>query len=165
MATVRVDLVPFQPDRYKSPCSRLSKLFRDKLTFYGEGLLASRPTTKLEDHPLSFVSGCSLNTFSGRRSIKRTGAAAVPYYARSLSRHDITRDRCCGSIPRTVAAAGPYNVRWLPQFHITLGRCLRTISRAIAAAIPFHARSLLRFHSTHGHYLSSIPRTVTAAAR
>jgi hypothetical protein len=32
--------------------------------FYGEGLLAPRPTPKLEDHPLSFVRGCLFNVFA-----------------------------------------------------------------------------------------------------
>jgi hypothetical protein len=31
--------------------------FHNKFIFYGEGLLAPRPTPKLEDH-LSFVRGC-----------------------------------------------------------------------------------------------------------
>jgi hypothetical protein len=31
------------------------------LFFYGEQLSASRPTTKLEDRPLSVVSGCVFN--------------------------------------------------------------------------------------------------------
>jgi hypothetical protein len=30
-------------------------VFRNKLIFYGEKLLAPRPTPKLEDHPLSAV--------------------------------------------------------------------------------------------------------------
>jgi hypothetical protein len=44
------------------PGSRLFLIFRNKLVFYGEGLLAKRPTPKLEDHPLSFVRGCIFNT-------------------------------------------------------------------------------------------------------
>jgi hypothetical protein len=38
--------------------------FRTKLVFYGVGLLAPRPTPKLEDHPLSFVRGCLFNIFA-----------------------------------------------------------------------------------------------------
>jgi hypothetical protein len=36
--------------------------FRNKLIFYSE-LLAPRPTTKLEDHPLSSVRDCLFNIF------------------------------------------------------------------------------------------------------
>jgi hypothetical protein len=35
--------------------------FRNKLAFYGEELLASRPTPKLEDHLLSAVRDCLFN--------------------------------------------------------------------------------------------------------
>jgi hypothetical protein len=36
------------------PRPRLIDPFRNMLAVYGEGLLAPRPTPKLEDHPLSF---------------------------------------------------------------------------------------------------------------
>ena len=53
--------------------------------FYREGLLAPRPTPKLEDHPLSAVHDCSFNLFAatlhkgGRSSIRnlRTRHAVV----------------------------------------------------------------------------------------
>jgi len=53
--------------------------------FYREGLLAPRPTTKLEDHPLSAVHDCLFNLFTatlhkgGRSSIRnlRTRHAVV----------------------------------------------------------------------------------------
>ena len=35
------------------------------MCFYGEGLLAPRPTPKLEDHPSSAVRGCLFNLFTG----------------------------------------------------------------------------------------------------
>jgi hypothetical protein len=35
--------------------------FVTNLIFYGKGLLAPRPISKLEDHPLSFVRGCLFN--------------------------------------------------------------------------------------------------------
>jgi hypothetical protein len=41
--------------------SRLFEHIRNKLIFYGEGLLAPRPTPKLEDHPLSAVRYCLFN--------------------------------------------------------------------------------------------------------
>jgi hypothetical protein len=34
------------------------------MCFYGEGLLAPRPTPKLEDHPSSAVRGCLFNLFT-----------------------------------------------------------------------------------------------------
>jgi hypothetical protein len=37
--------------------------FRNKLIFYGEELLAPRPTPKLEDYPLSAVRDCLFNIF------------------------------------------------------------------------------------------------------
>ena len=48
-----------------SPGSRLSVwIFRNKTRFYGEELLASRPNTKLEDHPLSVVCDCLFYIFA-----------------------------------------------------------------------------------------------------
>jgi hypothetical protein len=38
--------------------------FRNKLIFYGEELLAPRPTPKLDDHPLSAVRDCLFNIFA-----------------------------------------------------------------------------------------------------
>jgi len=49
---------------------------RNRIRFYGEELLASRPTPKLEDHPLSAVRDCLFNIFAatlhigGRSSIR-----------------------------------------------------------------------------------------------
>jgi hypothetical protein len=42
----------------------LCESFCNKLIFYGEELLASRPTPKLEDHPLSAVRDCLFNIFA-----------------------------------------------------------------------------------------------------
>jgi hypothetical protein len=39
-------------------------MFRNRLFFYGVGLLAPRQTPKLENHPLSFVRGCLFNVFT-----------------------------------------------------------------------------------------------------
>ena len=55
------------------------------IVFHGEVLLASRPTPKLEDHPLSAVRDCLFNLFAatlhigGRSSIRnlRTRHAVV----------------------------------------------------------------------------------------
>jgi hypothetical protein len=46
------------------PPQRLFGHIRNKLIFYGEELLAPRPTTKLEDHPLSVVRDCLFNLFA-----------------------------------------------------------------------------------------------------
>jgi hypothetical protein len=43
---------------------RCSIFFCDKFIFYGEGLLDSHPTRRLEDHSLLFVPGCLLNIFA-----------------------------------------------------------------------------------------------------
>jgi hypothetical protein len=40
-------------------------VFRNKFIFYGEELLAPRPTPKLEDHPLSALSDCFYNIYAG----------------------------------------------------------------------------------------------------
>jgi hypothetical protein len=39
-------------------------MFRNIIIFYGEALLAPRPTPKLEDHPLSAVRDCLFNVFA-----------------------------------------------------------------------------------------------------
>ena len=44
-----------------SQSSRPCEMFRDVVIFYGELLLAHRPTHKLEDHPLSAVLYCLFN--------------------------------------------------------------------------------------------------------
>jgi hypothetical protein len=48
------------------PGPRLLVIFRNKLIFYGEELLAPRSTPQLEDHPLSAVRDC-LPSISGGR--------------------------------------------------------------------------------------------------
>ena len=60
-------------------------IFRNKVRFYVEKLLAPRPTPKLEDHSLLAVRDCLFNTFAaalhigGRSSIRnlRTRHAVV----------------------------------------------------------------------------------------
>jgi hypothetical protein len=46
------------------PGPRLLVYFRNRLTFYDEELLATRPTPKLDDHPLSAVRYCLFNIFA-----------------------------------------------------------------------------------------------------
>jgi hypothetical protein len=46
------------------PGPRLLVVFCNKLIFYGEELLAPRPTPKLEEHPLSAVRDCLFNIFA-----------------------------------------------------------------------------------------------------
>jgi hypothetical protein len=52
------------------------QMIRNRIRFYGEALLPPRPTSKLEDHPLSAVRDCLFNVFAitlhigGRSSIR-----------------------------------------------------------------------------------------------
>jgi hypothetical protein len=46
-------------------------MFRNMVIFYGEKLLAPRPTPKLEDHPLSAVRDCLFNVFAATLHIRR----------------------------------------------------------------------------------------------
>jgi len=87
--------------------------------FYREGLLAPRPTPKLEDHPLSAVHDCLFNLFAaalhkgGRSSIRnlRTRHAVVTgthYTARGkvidhkmcVLNFEVRHPRCVGSITK-----------------------------------------------------------------
>jgi hypothetical protein len=49
---------------YGFQCPRLLVNFGNKIIFYGEELLAPRPTPKLKDHPLSAVRDCLFNIFT-----------------------------------------------------------------------------------------------------
>jgi hypothetical protein len=54
---------PVRPiDPYPGP--RRFETFRNKLLFYGEGLLAPHPTPRLEDHPFSIARDCLFNIFA-----------------------------------------------------------------------------------------------------
>jgi len=61
-------------------------LFRNKARFYSEKLLAPRPTPKLEDHSLSAVRDCLLNTFAATFHI---GGRSSIYNLRT--RHAVTK--------------------------------------------------------------------------
>jgi hypothetical protein len=50
---------------------RLCKIIRNVVIFYGEELLAPRPTPKMEDHPLSAVRDCLFNVFAATLHIQR----------------------------------------------------------------------------------------------
>jgi hypothetical protein len=54
-----------------SPGPRLCIVFRNMVIFYGEELLAPRPTTKQEGHPLSAVRDCLFNVFAATLHIQR----------------------------------------------------------------------------------------------
>jgi hypothetical protein len=54
-----------------SPGPRLCIVFRNMVIFYGEELLAPRPTPKLEDQPLSAVRDCLFNIFAPILHIRR----------------------------------------------------------------------------------------------
>jgi hypothetical protein len=47
-------------------------MIHNLVIFYGEELLAPRPTPKLEDHPLSAVSDCLFNVFAATIHIRRS---------------------------------------------------------------------------------------------
>jgi hypothetical protein len=68
---------------------RQQMTFVTNLFFYGEGLLAPRPTTKLEYHPSSFVRGCLFNIFGlwNVRSLHRAGSLMT--VSRELSRYKL----------------------------------------------------------------------------
>jgi hypothetical protein len=75
--------VPATCPRSISPGPRLSVwTVRNKIRFYGEELLAPRPTLKLEDHPLSAVRDCIL--FSVFAAVLRIGSRssirAMPWW-------------------------------------------------------------------------------------
>jgi hypothetical protein len=46
-------------------------MIRNLVTFYGEELLAPRPTTNLEDHPSSDVRDCLFKVFAATLHIRR----------------------------------------------------------------------------------------------
>jgi len=52
-------------------------MVRYRLNFNGEGLLASRPSPKLQDYPTSAIRGCLSNTFVASLQIWRTSPSAV----------------------------------------------------------------------------------------
>jgi len=53
-----------------SPSPKRLEIFRNKLLFYCEWLLAPRPNLKLEDHPLSAVRHCLFNIFATTLLVK-----------------------------------------------------------------------------------------------
>jgi hypothetical protein len=57
---------------------RLRVVFRNKLIFYGEELLAPRPTPKLQDHLLSAGGDCLFNIFA---ATLYTWRSSPPYAA------------------------------------------------------------------------------------
>jgi hypothetical protein len=77
---------PCSQEPSTGPCPRLLVNFRNKLIFYGEELLAPRPTPKLEDHPLSAIRDCLFNIFAATLHIWRlsppsaTCGLAMPWW-------------------------------------------------------------------------------------
>jgi hypothetical protein len=63
---------------------RLIDPFHNEFVFYGEGLLAPRPTPKLVDHPLLFVRGCLFNIFAVNLQLE-----AVPSIRNPRTRHAV----------------------------------------------------------------------------
>jgi hypothetical protein len=67
-------LMPYQRI---SPGQRSFDTFRNRLHFYGEGL-TPRPTSKLEDHPLSAVRDSLFNIFAAALRIWRLSLHPQP---------------------------------------------------------------------------------------
>ena len=66
-------------------------MFRNMVVFYGEELLARRPTPKLEGHPLSAVGDCLFNVSAATLHIRR------PFL------HPQSEDApCCGNRDRLI---------------------------------------------------------------
>jgi hypothetical protein len=67
-----VDCYPYHECYQRiSPGPRPCEMFRNMVIFYGEELLAPRPTPKLEDHPLLAVLDCLFNVFAATLHIRR----------------------------------------------------------------------------------------------
>jgi hypothetical protein len=63
------------------PGPMLLVIFRNNLIFYGELLLATRPTTKLGDHPLSALHDCLLIIFAATlHTWKATWWRTMPWW-------------------------------------------------------------------------------------
>ena len=58
-----------------SPGPKICIPVRNMLSFYGEDLSAPRPTTKLEDYPLSAVRKCIFNVFPATLHICRPSSS------------------------------------------------------------------------------------------
>jgi hypothetical protein len=67
-------------------------MFRNIILFYGEELLAPRPTRKQEDHPLSAVRDCLFNVFAA--TLHNWGPFLHPQPEDAPCRGD--RDLTCG---------------------------------------------------------------------
>jgi hypothetical protein len=72
--SIHLTCLPFVPDA--SPISFLLiwspyEMCLNMVIFYGEELSASRPTPKLEDHPMSAVRDCLFNVFAATLHIRR----------------------------------------------------------------------------------------------
>jgi len=72
-----------------SPGPRRFETFRNKLNFYGERLLALRPTSNIEDRPFSAVPDCLFNIFSQLHYV----SGGLPSIRNLRTRHAaVTRD-------------------------------------------------------------------------
>jgi hypothetical protein len=60
------------------PGPRLIDPSRNMLAFYGEGLLAPRPTPKLENHPFPFVRCCLFNIFAAKLQLEAVPSTRNP---------------------------------------------------------------------------------------
>jgi len=90
-------------NRRISPSPRPREMFRNILSFYGEELLALRPTPKLEDHSFSAVRDCLFNIsaatlhIGGRSSVRNLR----PHHAMKTGTHVSWRNPSYANISRT----------------------------------------------------------------
>ncbi|KAJ4434960.1 hypothetical protein ANN_23532 [Periplaneta americana] len=82
------------------------KKFRNKLFFYGDGLLALRPTPKLEDHPLSAFQDSLFNIFAATLHIRRVAYPSPDIIGNIKSR----RLRWAGHVARMGESRNAYRV-------------------------------------------------------
>ena len=73
----------------------LCEKFRKKICFYGEELLAPRPTPKLEYHPLSAVHDCLFNIFAATLHIGSRSFHPKPEDAPCRGDRDPLITACC----------------------------------------------------------------------
>jgi hypothetical protein len=88
-----------------SPGPRRFEKFRNNINFYGEELLAPRPTPKLEGHPLSAVSDCLLNIFAVTLRIRRPSLCPQPEDAPLSGEKNTSNMDACNNSSQNVTVA------------------------------------------------------------
>ena len=105
-----------------SPGSRPFWIIRKMMRFYGEELLATRPTPKLQDHPLSAVQFCLFNIFTytlhngGRSSTEQCVLVSV-WATEHIGMDNIKLNVCCQETSR-LCSISSNKLRMLPQITV-----------------------------------------------